>query len=319
MSEQKKSGSRFGSLNIKGLKVAQGGNAVQRHVHGPGCDHDHGSGHDHPGHDHGHAHAHGEAHEHGPSCSHGHGHDHHGHDHHGHAHSQRVIRPPAHRPAEGGGTALQLDLEGTLPGETDEQGRFARLEAALESQRGITDVHLRRDAGHAEVCIHYQPSLVSASQLVTLARKMGGQVAARYLHHTWFVRGMDSADAAQRIEHAVSRIQGVLTASVAYASERVVIEYDKEALKLSDVEARVKALGYGLEVPMAGHACSHHAHGGGLAPLLELPLVVASGVLLAAGFVVEHFALAPPLVATVLWALSMASGGFFAIKGSVQS
>ncbi|WP_338263548.1 heavy metal translocating P-type ATPase [Corallococcus caeni] len=320
MSEQKKSGSRFGALNIKGLKEAQpGGNAVQRHVHGPGCDHDHGHddhGHDHHGHDHGHAHAHGEPHVHGPSCSHGHDH---GHDHHGHAHSQRVIRPPAHRPAEGGGAALQLDLEGTLPGETDDQGRFERLEAALEAQHGITDVHLRRDAGHAEVCIHYQPSLVSVSKLVTLAQKTGAQVAARYLHHTWFVRGMDSADAAQVIEHAVSRMKGVLTASVAYASERLVIEYDKEELKLPDVEARVKALGYGLEVPMAGHACSHHAHGGGLAPLLELPLVVASGVLLAAGFVVEHFALAPPLVATVLWALSMASGGFFAIRGSVQS
>ncbi|RKH50967.1 heavy metal translocating P-type ATPase [Corallococcus llansteffanensis] len=327
MSEQKKSGSRFGTLNLKGLKETQGsGNAVQLHVHGPGCNHDghdhaghdH-AGHDHHGHDHGHAHAHGDAHVHGPSCSHGHDHDHHGHDHHGHAHSQRVLRPPAHRPAEGGGAALQLDLEATLPGETDDQGRFARLEAALESQRGITDVHLRRDAGHAEVCIHYQPSLVSASQLLTLAQRTGGQVAARYLHHTWFVRGMDSADAAQVIEHAVSRMKGVLTASVAYASERLVIEYDKEEVKLPEVEARVKKLGYGLEVPMAGHACSHHAHGGGLAPLLELPLVVASGVLLAAGFAVDHFALAPPLVATVLWGLSMASGGFFAIKGSVQS
>ena len=50
---------------------------------------------------------------------------------------------------------------------------------------------------------------------------------------------------------------------------------------MSDIEAKVKSLRYGLEVPTAGHACSHHAHGGGLAPLLELPLVVASGVLLA--------------------------------------
>src|SRR5690349_12119722 len=99
MSEQKKSGSRFGSLYIKGLKEAPaGGNAVQRHVHGPGCNHEHshdpdevdGKTHVHTaacahGHDHGHAHAHGEPHVHGASCSHGHDH---GHDHHhGHAHS----------------------------------------------------------------------------------------------------------------------------------------------------------------------------------------------------------------------------------------
>lgn len=215
--------------------------------------------------------------------------------------------------------ALQLDLEGTLPGETDDIGRFEKLEDALEAQRGIIDVHLRRDLGYPEVCIHYRPELVTAAQLLTLAQSTGAVVAARYKQFTWFVRGMNSADAATVIETAVSRIKGVLSASVAYASERLVIEYDSEELSLSDVEARVKALRYGLEVPSAGHACSHHAHGGGLAPKLELPLVVASGVLLVAGWLVQRFAPVPALVPTLIWALGMASGGFFAIRGSIQS
>ncbi|WP_306818160.1 heavy metal translocating P-type ATPase [Archangium lipolyticum] len=314
----------------------------EKHVHGPGCKHDHVHEHDHahehgekhvhgPGCKHDHGHAHEKAHVHGPSCSHGHDHDHdHGHEHgpgcdHGHDHhhhhpqSTRRIHPPAHRAAEGGGIALQLDLEGTLPGETDEVGRFQKLEAALEAHRGISEVHLRRDLGHAEICIHYQPELVSVQHLLALAQSTGAVVSERYKQHTWFVRGMNSADSATVIEHAVSRLTGVLSASVAYASERLVIEYDRETLTLSDVEAHVKSLGYGLEVPTAGHACSHHAHGGGLAPKLELPLVVASGVLLVAGWLVERFAPVPALVPTVIWGLSMASGGFFAIRGSVQS
>ncbi len=215
--------------------------------------------------------------------------------------------------------ALQLDLEGALPGETDDVGRFQKLEAALESQQGVSDVHLRRDSGHAEICIHYQPDRVSASQLIEVAKSIGAVVAKRYKHHTWFVRGMDSADAAMVIETAVSRTKGILSASVAYASERLVVEYDSEEVKLDEVEARVKSLGYGLEVPTAGHVCSHHAHGGGLAPLLELPLVVASGVLLVAGWLLERFAPVPALVPTIVWGLSMASGGFFAIRGSFQS
>jgi len=284
--------------------------AEKPHVHGPDCKHDH-------GHDHGHAHEHGETqHVHGPGCDHDHDHDH---GHHHHHPKPKRIRPPSHRAAEGGGVALQLDLEGALPGETDDVGRFQKLEAALESQRGISDVHLRRDAGYAEVCIHYQPELVSAAHLIELAQSTGAQVAQRYKHHTWFVRGMDSADAAMVIEHAVTRTKGILSASVAYASERLVVEYDSEELKLDEVEARVKSLGYGLEVPTAGHVCSHHAHGGGLAPLLELPLVVASGVLLVAGWLLERFAPVPALVPTIVWALSMASGGFFAIRGSIQS
>jgi Cd2+/Zn2+-exporting ATPase len=295
MSEPKKFGKLVG-LAPGTMKKAGPGLIVKPHVHGPSCNHDH-------DHDHGHDHDH----------------DHHGHDHHHHHHPPKRVRPPGHRAAEGGGAALQLDLEATLPGETDEVGRFEKLEIALREHRGITEVHLRRDAGHAEVCIHYKADLVSATQLLELAQRTGGVVAKRYKHHTWFVRGMDSADAAMVIEHALSRMKGILSASVAYASERVVIEYDSEEVSLSDVEAKVKSLGYGLEVPMAGHACSHHAHGGGLAPKLEMPLVVVSGVLLVAGWLLERFVPVPALVPTIIWALSMASGGFFAIRGSIQS
>jgi Cd2+/Zn2+-exporting ATPase len=180
-------------------------------------------------------------------------------------------------------------------------------------------VHLRRDGGHAEVCIHYKPEVVSVSQLLTAAERIGAEVAARYKHQTWFVRGMASADAAASIEHGIGKLKGVLTASVAYASERLVVEYDSEEVTLKDVEAKAKQLGYALEVPSSGHACSHHAHGGGLAPLLEMPLVVVSGVLLVAGWAIEKFAGLPALVPTMVWALSMASGGFFAIKGSLKS
>ncbi|WP_224366786.1 heavy metal translocating P-type ATPase [Hyalangium versicolor] len=193
------------------------------------------------------------------------------------------------------------------------------MEDALEAQRGITDVHLRRDLGYPEVCIHYRPELVSVAQLLTLAQSTGEVVAARYKHFTWFVRGMDSADAAMIIETAVAHMKGVLSASVAYASERLVIEYDGEEVSLEDVEARVRKLKFGLEVPTAGHVCSHHAHGGGLAPKLELPLVVASGVLLVTGWLLDRFAPVPALVPTIVWALGMASGGFFAIRGSIQS
>jgi Cd2+/Zn2+-exporting ATPase len=249
-------------------------------------------------------------HVHGPDCNHDHDHHH---------HPPKRVRPPGHRAAEGGGSALQLDLDATLPGETDEIGRFEKLESALRENRGITEVHIRRDAGYAEVCIHYQADRVSVTQLIEHAQRTGAVVAKRYKHYTWFVRGMDSADAAMVIEHALNRVKGILSASVAYASERVVIEYDSEEVSLSDVEAKVQSLGYGLEVPMAGHACSHHAHGGGLAPKLEMPLVVASGVLLVTGWLLEKFAPVPPLLPTLIWALSMASGGFFAIRGSVQS
>ncbi|MCP3105414.1 heavy metal translocating P-type ATPase [Myxococcus sp. K15C18031901] len=287
---------------LKGLKFSATKPAA-KHVHGPGCDHDHG-----------HDHAHAEGHEHGAGCDHDHGDGHHHH----HAKPKRV-RPPGYRAAEGGGVALQLDLEGALPGETDDVGRFEKLEAALEAHHGVIDVHLRRDQGYAEVCLHYDPARVSAATLLAAAQRTGAEVAKRYKGQTWFVRGMTSADSAAVIEHGLGKVAGVLSASVAYASERLVVEYDSEEVAPKDLEARAKSLGFTLEVPSHGHACSHHAHGGGLAPLLEMPLVVASGVLLVAGWLLERFAPVPALVPTVAWGLSIASGGFFAIRGSVKS
>ncbi|NTX15687.1 heavy metal translocating P-type ATPase [Myxococcus sp. CA056] len=316
-----------GDAHQHGRDAAHGADA---HQHGPDCKHDHAHGGD--AHQHGHDHAHGgDAHQHGPGCSHDHGqaaahehgagcdHDHGDHGHHHHHPKPKRVRPPGYRSAEGGGVALQLDLEDALPGETDDAGRFQKLEAALEAHHGVIDVHLRRDQGYAEVCLHYNPGLVNAAALLATVKRTGEQVAKRYKSHTWFVRGMSSADSATAIEHGLGKLPGVLSANVAYASERLVVEYDSEDISLKGIETGAKKLGYTLEVPSHGHACSHHAHGGGLAPLLEMPLVVASGVLLVAGWLLERFAPVPALVPTIVWALSILSGGFFAIRGSVKS
>jgi Cd2+/Zn2+-exporting ATPase len=206
-----------------------------------------------------------------------------------------------------------------LPGETDDQGRFAKLEQALEGQRGILDIHLRKDAGHLEVCIHYEEERIGLQGVIALARQVGAEVADRYRMKTWFVRGMDSHQCAQMIEYALHRMPGVLSARVAYAAERLVLEFDQKVLKTRDLEARVRALGYELEIPAPGHACSHHAHGSGLAPRLALPLSLLSGALLGVGFVLERWFALPPRIATGIFALSLVCGGLFPSRDALAS
>jgi Zn2+/Cd2+-exporting ATPase len=300
-------------------------------VHGPDCAHGDGvrvgieieDVHVH-GHEDAHAHVDVDGHVHGESCGHDHGHDHdheHGHGH-GHGHGQeRVEKPAGHRAAEDGGPALQLDLQGLLPEESNEQGRFERFEELLRAHRGVKDAHIRRDAGHAELCIHYDESALPVAELLALARSARAKVAQRYRAKTWFVRGMDSAQCAVVVEHSLNRLRGVLEANVAYASERLVVELDTELTSEREIEARIEALGYALETPEHGHACSHHAHGGGLAPKLELPLSIAGGVLTGTGLLVARGLAGslPEIVPTVLYALAMASGGYFALRGTFAS
>ncbi|MEQ1506837.1 MAG: cation transporter, partial [Myxococcota bacterium] len=271
------------------------------HVHGPSCGHDHAGNdhaghdhdhdHDHAGHDHDHDHDHaghdhdhaGHDHVHGPSCGHDHDHDHAGHDHH-------EVHPPGARACDGQ-PAVQLDLAAALPGETDEVGRFAQLARELAREVHVTRVHLTRDAGWAEVCVHH--TAPDAAPILAIAETTARRAAKRYLGKTWFVRGMDSAQCGLVIEHVLRRTPGVLSADVAYAAERLVVEYDAQVVSEGQLEKRIDAMGYALEVPSAGHACSHHAHSGGLAPRWEMPLTVAAGALLALGVGLGWFGVAP--------------------------
>jgi Cd2+/Zn2+-exporting ATPase len=207
-----------------------------------------------------------------------------------------------------------------LPGETDEQGRFEKFEELLRARHGVGDAHVRTDAGHRELCVHYDPAHVTIADMLAFARATGTQVAKRYVSKTWFVRDMESAQSAVTVEQALRRTPGVLQADVAYASERLVVEFDASVVTPKKLEAALEALGYPLEEPSHGHACSHHAHGhGGLAPKLEVPLAVTSGVLLAAGFALEKFSVGPAYAPIACYAGSLLAGGFFAAKGALKS
>ena len=288
---------------------------AHEHEHGESCGHDHEhGGHDHGGHDHG-GHDHAHEHEHGESC--GHDHDHGGHDH-DHAHEEPE-KPVGERAAEDGSTAAQLELRVLLPGETNEVGRFAKLEEHIANRAGISDIHIRKDLGYPEVCIHYDPAKAPLADVVARVRESAREVETRYKGKTWFVRGMDSAQCGYHIEFALSRAKGVLEASVAYAAERLIVEYDAKTISLREIEKRVEALGFELEEPESGHACCSHSHGGGLAPKLEVPLAVVAGVLLAVGLAVEKLGLAPTPVSLGLYITAAVCGGFFAVRGAFNS
>jgi Cd2+/Zn2+-exporting ATPase len=241
-------------------------------------------------------------------------HDHHHHHHHNH--DQAPERPTTTRAAEDGGAALQLDLAWFLPGERDDRGRFERWARELALVASVTRVHLRADAGFLQACVHHDGSRATDS-LLEEVRTRAVAAGKRFATMTWFVRGMDSVQCGQVIEHVLQRTRGILQADVAYAAERLVVEYDTELQSVRAIEGRVRAVGYELEVPQAGHVCSIHGNKGGLAPKLELPLVVVAGILLFAGVVVDKTELLPAVMAQVLYGLALLSGGFFSTRSAV--
>jgi len=187
------------------------------------------------------------------------------------------------------------------------------------AHRGVSQVHIRRDAGRAEICIHYDAQ-ISPTQLIDLARRSGADVTSQLERMTWFVRGLESADSAVPLEAMLHKLPGVLAADVAYGAERVVIELDTQTTSAATIVRAVKDLGYELEVPVAGKACSMHAHGGGLGPRLQMPLAIAAGAFLAIGFTLERFVSAVPAVATtVLYIVALVSAALFPLRAAVKA
>jgi len=175
---------------------------------------------------------------------------------------------------------------------------------------------VRRDLEVPELCLHYEPKQIGLEAVVAVAKVSSCQVASRYRMKSFFVRGMDSIQCAYVVEHVLQRTKGILQANVSYASERVVIEYDTQTLNFKQMEAKIRAVGYELEEPTKGHACACHAHGSSLAPVLEMPLVLTSGILLSLGVFLSATHTGPPILPQILFALSIFSGGFFAVRGA---
>jgi Cd2+/Zn2+-exporting ATPase len=160
---------------------------------------------------------------------------------------------------------------------------------------------------------------VTLAQVAALVKSIGAEVAHRYQQQIWYVLGLESAQNGYAIEEAVRKMSGVLTANVAYAAERLVVEYDSQIAVLGDIKARIKKIGFELEEPEHGHVCPHHSGKGGHAPKLEMPLVIMAGGLLAAGWLCRSLLSASEIVPTALFILALIAGGFFAVRGALIS
>lgn len=270
---------------------------------------------------------------------------------------------PEHQLAPGE-AAHQLDLPVVLPGvDSENDGCIGRLETRLREQTGIASVHFdKNEMGQSVLCLHYDPNLVSLEKMERMARDTGTAITDRFRHETLPVKGMDCASCAASIEHVVRKLDGVLSVTVNYPTEKLKVEYDSTSTSRAAIVRAISKLGYRVpgttqkvraRPPVHDHAgCDgnhdehdhgdHSSHGAGAgeahseeqgdehgaddghghshdadsnanAPWLlrnrELALSLASGVLLAIGFVGEHFFDLPFLVALGFYGCAYVAGG----------
>ncbi|MCJ7569657.1 MAG: cadmium-translocating P-type ATPase, partial [Anaerolineales bacterium] len=176
---------------------------------------------------------------------------------------------------------IELEIQVLLPGvDDDHDGCIDRLEAALQERKGILRAHLERDKSPVQLCLHYDPELVSLGDVKRLAERDGAGIVNRYHHERVAVEGMDCSDCALVLEHSLERIEGVLDANVSYTAQTVHVEFDTRHTNRRAIERRIQQLGY--RVPVEGARNWYQEN-------RELLFSLLGGALLLVGWIGERY------------------------------
>jgi len=221
----------------------------------------------------------------------------------------------------------RLDLGLVLPEASDDPTCRHRLLSRLKTLRGVVDAHIPESSGDTELCIHYDSEALSLSRIRALVLMEGASLAERYGHFVWEVHGLSNARKADTVAAALRKIPGVVEVGSG-ATGFVRVGYDRSATAEGALRSALAKLGVQqVEGPAKiheghdheGHGHKGHDHGGGLGAKAELAFSLLGGILLATGYALATFSLAPPGVVLAAYLGAYALSGAFMLKEAIQS
>jgi len=197
---------------------------------------------------------------------------------------------------------IELDIPLLLPDVADEKDEcLNRLEQSFQNQKGILRAHLEREKTPVDLCLHYDPNLLTLEQVRRMAERAGAGIANRYHHLSTPIEGMDCSDCVTVIEHSLGRLDGVLAVSVNYAAQNLRVEFDKQKIDRPAIEKRVRSLGY--EIPVEGLRSWYKEN-------REIVFSLTAGLLVLVGWLGQTFFGLPVIAATVLYITAYLFGGW---------
>ena len=221
---------------------------------------------------------------------------------------------------------IQLDIPLLLPDIEDARDDcLADLERMLENHRGIHHVHVNHDADPPQLCLHFDPNLISLAAVERIARDAGSSFTQRYRHEAIPFTGMTSADAANSLAGILRDLPGMLHANVNYAAGLAFVAYDTTILQRPLIHRTLQRMGYRPLTPTIQadgepaekEEVEEHDHGSAPAFLPHwvqerwtLILVALAGLFFLIGWLGETFFNLPETVALVFFILAYIAGGY---------
>lgn len=221
----------------------------------------------------------------------------------------------------------KINLSLLLPQAPDERDAcVTRIITTLENKKGIDRVHINPayNGTPARLCFHYNPEIISLTEVNRLAQKEGAAITERFGHILIEVTGIRQPRHARILEAKIKDFKGVLSCSVA-ASGFIQLEFDKSQSTEKNVLDGIRKLhlhiknaenlndSHGEEPSRHAHAHGHK-HGGIFGERTELIFAIICGIFLAAGFGFSFVAAWPATVSIALYLVAYFFGGFYTSK-----
>lgn len=246
---------------------------------------------------------------------------------------------------------IRLDIPVLLPGVDDESDQcVGRLVSRLSGRQGISEAHVTKTVGSQspQLCIHYDPAVISLQRVRELATSSGAAIGERFAHLA-FRTSTQHARAARRLSEQIAALPGIVEAEVAPTGS-VRIEFDRSLIKEARVRSELDKLGLPMAAATsagtleegtgahAGHAHeSHedhvhgeeheghdhaghghgHDHGGPFGEKSELIFALLAGLMVLIGWLLALRSLAPELVSRGFYVAAYVFGGYYTLKEAI--
>jgi len=181
-----------------------------------------------------------------------------------------------------------------------------RLLDEMKTVKGLDEVNV--DQSGQQVTLLYDPERTSLHEILERAKIVGAAMDNDYEHTKMHVVGLDCPDCALKLETSIRRVDGVVWASLNFASSILLIEYRITQDVLKRVITRVRSLGYDIAEEQSKESTKSPSKYNS-----RILITAGSGILLAAGMLAKYVFNAP-LVSNILFLSSAVIGGVHAAR-----
>lgn len=119
-----------------------------------------------------------------------------------------------------------------------------RIEKVVSKMNGVKEANV--NFATETLTVNYDDQAVTKQDIEQKVEKIGYKVEKNIQSHTYKIEGMTCSACASRVEKVTNKMPGVENAVVNFATEKLSVSYDADAVSFGDIKSKVEKAGYKL-------------------------------------------------------------------------